>query len=253
MRDDIPTIDGIIRELGGKISVLDGGAGKGSFAYSRFPECRIVALDVKPVAGIDDPPNVERTTGDMEKLPFADGEFNLIALNFVLEHTLNPETVLSEISRVLKPDGIFYFSVPDCRSFDDRLFRLATKFRFPATLFIPSPDAHNQRFTPDGIRGLMGRFGFHVKTLTIYPGGFTWMPASLRFPFLRLFRALRLDPTRNGNFLVRAERHPVEESVIEMPYICFHCGIPAMEIRLENKKWRCRHCDSLNIHFPPRK
>jgi SAM-dependent methyltransferase len=247
----IPTIENLTRELGDGISVLDGGAGKGSFAYGKFPNCRIVALDVKKVEGVDDPPNVERKTGDLEKLPFTDGEFNLVALNFVLEHTLNPEAVLSEIRRVLKPDGIFYFSVPDYRSFDDRLFRFALKFRHPVSFFKATPDSHNQKFTPDNVRRLIGKFGFQIRTMAKYPGGFTWIPVSLRFPFLRFFKVLGINPTRNGNFIVRAERNPVEEQLVDVPYVCFHCGTPAISAVVENEKWQCSRCDSINIHFSP--
>lgn len=46
-----------------------------------------------------------------ENLPYADKSFDIVLLPNVLDHTTNPEKVLSEIKRVLKDEGIFYFDV----------------------------------------------------------------------------------------------------------------------------------------------
>ncbi len=252
MLSNLPTIENIIEELGDGISILDGGAGKGSFAYGDFPNCRIVALDVQPVEGITDPQNVERITGDLEELPFKDDEFDFVALNFVLEHTVHPGKVLSEIDRVLKPGGVFYFSIPDCRAFEDRLFRFAYKLTHPASFFRPLPGAHNQRFTVDSIRGMLESIGFGIATLMKYPGGFTWMPARMRFAFLRTCRALGINPTRKGNFIIRAERDARDEETIILPYVCFGCGVPTGDVVVEMGRWRCSRCGSSNIRFRPK-
>jgi SAM-dependent methyltransferase len=53
-----------------------------------------------------------------EPLPFQDDQFDYIISRFVFEHIDELGPVFSEISRVLKPEGIFYFSVPHVWSVD---------------------------------------------------------------------------------------------------------------------------------------
>ena len=52
-------------------------------------------------------------TGVGEKLPFADGEFDAVVSLAVLEHVQDPERVVREVFRVLRPGGGAYFEVPN--------------------------------------------------------------------------------------------------------------------------------------------
>jgi ubiquinone/menaquinone biosynthesis C-methylase UbiE len=55
--------------------------------------------------------NVEFITADIsQRLNFADGSFDLVSCNLVLEHIKNLQPVFSEISRVLKFGGKFFVS-----------------------------------------------------------------------------------------------------------------------------------------------
>lgn len=49
---------------------------------------------------------------DGKKMPFEDNSFECAFGTEVLEHCPEPEVVLKEVYRVLKPDGVFYFTVP---------------------------------------------------------------------------------------------------------------------------------------------
>src|SRR5690606_33884721 len=49
---------------------------------------------------------------ELETLSFAERSFDRIICTEVLEHTTNPESVLSEIRRLLKPDGYAVITVP---------------------------------------------------------------------------------------------------------------------------------------------
>jgi ubiquinone/menaquinone biosynthesis C-methylase UbiE len=96
--------------------ILDVGAGDGHFATVAFDE----PLDV----GIDPwmaPMREARRRGgyhlltqaDGGRLPFADRSFGSAFSNSVLEHIPHVESVLEEVSRVLKPGAPFAFCVPN--------------------------------------------------------------------------------------------------------------------------------------------
>jgi len=51
-------------------------------------------------------------TWDGIKMPFDDSSFTCALATEVLEHCTEPEVVLKEVYRILKPNGIFFFTVP---------------------------------------------------------------------------------------------------------------------------------------------
>jgi len=54
---------------------------------------------------------------DIENLPFKDNSIDVILNLVVLEHVPNPQKVVSEIYRVLKPSGIIYSAIPFIQGF----------------------------------------------------------------------------------------------------------------------------------------
>ena len=51
--------------------------------------------------------------GDLPTAGFPDASFDYVHVNNVLEHVLNPVQLLAECRRVIKPDGVFFLSVPN--------------------------------------------------------------------------------------------------------------------------------------------
>lgn len=85
--------------------VLDVGA-KEARHKALFPiSCSYEALDASPKS-----PEVRK--GDAHHLSYKDGTFDCVLLMEVLEHVADPQRVLSECSRVLKPGGRLLFSTP---------------------------------------------------------------------------------------------------------------------------------------------
>ena len=74
---------------------LDIGSG-GSTYGNLFPNRLTVDMD---------PARKPEIIADAHHLPFADGEFESVLCTEVLEHTLNPQQVVDECYRVLKPGG----------------------------------------------------------------------------------------------------------------------------------------------------
>lgn len=61
--------------------------------------------------------------GFLSDAHFEDRTFDVIVMNDVIEHLEDPKTVLKEIRRILKNDGVIYVSTPDIKSFLSRLLR----------------------------------------------------------------------------------------------------------------------------------
>lgn len=59
--------------------------------------------------------------GDAQDLPFRNNSLSTVFSNSVIEHIQGIEKVLSEVSRILKPGGLFIFTVPS-HKFGDFLF-----------------------------------------------------------------------------------------------------------------------------------
>lgn len=55
---------------------------------------------------------VDLRHGVAEELPYADGSFDLVILDNVLEHVRDPRRTLTEIRRVLRPQGFCYLVTP---------------------------------------------------------------------------------------------------------------------------------------------
>jgi len=76
--------------------------------------------EVKKVTGADIDEEVLKNTDLDEafiirddKLPFSDNMFDCIISDYVLEHVEKPEMFLSEVYRVLKPGGSYFFRTPN--------------------------------------------------------------------------------------------------------------------------------------------
>lgn len=94
--------------------LLDLGAGAGIVEQMNFRGV------VAKVCGIDlDPRVLQNSFLDESKvtnganIPYDDETFDVVISDNVLEHLAQPESVFAEISRVLKPDGVFLFKTPN--------------------------------------------------------------------------------------------------------------------------------------------
>jgi SAM-dependent methyltransferase len=97
--------------------VLDIGCGDGHFASIAYDEPIDVGLDPMerdlPEAAARRPQvYLDVVQGSATALPFADASFETVVSNCVIEHIPDVEKTLSEISRVLRPGGVFATTLP---------------------------------------------------------------------------------------------------------------------------------------------
>jgi|HubBroStandDraft_6_1064221.scaffolds.fasta_scaffold01683_5 ubiquinone/menaquinone biosynthesis C-methylase UbiE len=58
-----------------------------------------------------------RVAGDGSSLPFAGDSFDLLTANMVVEHVADPNALLREARRILKPGGLLLFHTPNLHSY----------------------------------------------------------------------------------------------------------------------------------------
>ncbi|MGH9806808.1 MAG: class I SAM-dependent methyltransferase, partial [Terriglobia bacterium] len=96
-------LDCVRRSSGGRPIVLNvggGGMSPGS-PFRNAHDVRLIGCDIYSSATVD-------VLADGHFLPFRSGSFDGVAAQAVLEHVLDPALVVSEMHRVLKPEGIVY-------------------------------------------------------------------------------------------------------------------------------------------------
>jgi len=104
-------------KLGHGVTVLEAGCGLGDDAFriaeKIMPGGKVTGIDIS-AAMIDKARSnklsarlpVEFQTGDIRSLPFPDSSFARCRIDRTLQHISHPEKVISELARVLEPNGL---------------------------------------------------------------------------------------------------------------------------------------------------
>jgi 2-polyprenyl-6-hydroxyphenyl methylase/3-demethylubiquinone-9 3-methyltransferase len=83
---------------------------------------------------------IDYRLGSGERLPFGDASFDLVCCCDVLEHIRDWDAVIGEITRVLKPGGVFFYDTINRTTLSKLIFiKLGQEWRF--TRFLP-PNLH---------------------------------------------------------------------------------------------------------------
>jgi len=97
-----------------KGNVLDSGCGsmpyKGFILSKNDKVTDYIGLDIE--SGLNYEDVKADVLWDGKKMPFDDASFDVVISTEVLEHVPNPDDYLMEVKRVLKPGGMFFFTVP---------------------------------------------------------------------------------------------------------------------------------------------
>jgi SAM-dependent methyltransferase len=167
-------------------TLLDAGCGDGQFLATvrhLFPRARLVGADYSPVqvtAAADRGFEVAQANFESE-LPFPDGAFSVVNLAQVIEHLRDPDRLLEEISRVLRPDGHLVLSTPNLCAWFNRVLvpfgvqpvfyesstRSARAGAGPLRRFRASdhPVGHVRLFTLQALEDILSLYGFSINAV----------------------------------------------------------------------------------------
>jgi 2-polyprenyl-6-hydroxyphenyl methylase/3-demethylubiquinone-9 3-methyltransferase len=164
--------------------ILEIGAAQGSLliALTRLGyDCEGIepgaeALQIAQQMKVELATNIKISKGYAEHLAYHDNQFEYVIAISVLEHVNDPQAVMAEVFRILKPGGIFYFSTTSCLCpwqgeirylpcfswYPNRLKRWIMKYaqsHLPSLIGYTDTPALNW-FTPMGTEKMLKRAGF---------------------------------------------------------------------------------------------
>jgi GT2 family glycosyltransferase/SAM-dependent methyltransferase len=127
--------------------------------------CRVTVVEVDPQAARMATQYAERAVvGDIEKIDldqeFADEQFDIVLYGDVLEHLVDPETVLRRTKRLLAPGGSVAVSIPNVAHASVRLSLLAGRFRYTEEGLLDR--THLRFFAREGVEELFVRAGYRI-------------------------------------------------------------------------------------------
>jgi SAM-dependent methyltransferase len=255
--------------------ILDLGCGSGSLP-AQTAGLKVAGIDVDAKA-LAMNTSFPVACAESHRLPFAGRSFDLVICHHTLEHFRDVTGTIREIRRVLQPQGRLFVTVPDGRSFSDRLYR-----------FLLCGGGHFQCFTLESIVGeVESGTGLHLagwkelSTSFIFVDKRNFVPAprgrlpgplprrmrwagtlpSWFFSSLRIFLNLatrlgdRLFSTRLSRYgwalaFTPSKGRPEQEPATLN--VCMFCGAGFDDEPLERIgrfRYRCPHCLGANYLF----
>jgi len=159
----------------------------------------------KPNAKIAEQHNIKVFNIDIEKekIPIENNFFDIVIANQIIEHTKDIFWIFSEISRVIKKQGLIIIGVPNLASLHNRILLLFGKQ--PTSIKVLGP--HVRGFTAHSFKEFI-ECGGYFKVLKVKSSNFYPFPSSIAkilsniFPTLSVglfFKIIRLE--KDGDFI----------------------------------------------------
>lgn len=104
-----PRLDATLKDIPEGCKLLDIGCNSGEIAlmFQEVKHCKVTGIDIsKSLVKKAVSKGIDARVGDAEKLSFTDNTFDCVYMGEIIEHSYNPDVILDEAKRVLKPGGI---------------------------------------------------------------------------------------------------------------------------------------------------
>lgn len=127
--------------------VLEMGCNSGGLSVMLMRKgCLLYGVDVAPVmVAKAQAKGIRAKVAPAEKVPFEDEYFNVVIASEILEHVYEPQDLLKEARRVLKPGGLLVGTVPHDKSYNTGLCDIREHYY------------HARIYTEDGLAGEVGK------------------------------------------------------------------------------------------------
>lgn len=219
-KTDVRQIDDRLRLIADMVAerrpqrLLDAACGRGTFLIflrSRLPSIECEGSDISPDSVAETHSHgIKAQVADLERsLPFPDEHFDCVVLGEVIEHLVDPDSALINVSRVLRRGGTLIVTTPNLASWFNRgLLMLGVQPLFTET----SLHVNLGRRTPmlGQWKPTQGHLKIFVKSALVEmleANGFTinrfaGAPFAQPNPFSKLDRLLARFPGIASNFVV---------------------------------------------------
>ncbi|NLD98321.1 MAG: class I SAM-dependent methyltransferase [Fibrobacter sp.] len=174
------------------VTILDIGCGKGddliNVRNAISSQCKLYGIEsYEEYQNECKKKGIETASVNIERdvFPFETAFFDIVIINQVLEHTKDIFFILSEISRILKPDGVLIVGVPNLATWHDRLILLLGQQ--PSGIKVPGP--HVRGYTIPGLTRFLTLDGY-FKIVSIKGSGFYPFPIPVACLLARMFPSL---------------------------------------------------------------
>jgi SAM-dependent methyltransferase len=198
-----PRLPIVLRMLGTEKSVPDIGCLDGTVG-ARLAEAgnRITGIDAAQAAvekakcrGID------ARVGDLnDPLPFPTASFDAVFAGEILEHVFDIDTLLSQISRVLRPSGLLIVTTPNLAALGRRLLLMFNRNPHIEISFSGDAAGHIRYFVRSTLSSILGKHGFLVESIVSDVVNFNSSGS------LRSLRLARLYPSLGKTLIAQARK-----------------------------------------------